>query len=188
MPTWLLKELLPSIAPLMTDFINSSLQSGVVPDSMKPSLDINILKNYWPVSNLPFLSKVLERVVASQLKAYMDYNDFHNLLQSAYKTAHSTESALLKVQNDILRTVDHGGVVVLVLLDLSAAFYTIDHSILLDRMRHQLGINGVAHAWFESYLTGRTQRIRIGDAWSLAKFLLYCVPQGSVLGPLLSLI
>ena len=79
--------------------------------------------------------------MASQLKAYMDYNDLHDPLQSAYKTAHSTESALLKVQNDILRTVDHGGVVVLVLLDLSAAFDTIDHSILLDRMRHQLGIN-----------------------------------------------
>ena len=76
---------------------------------------------------------------------------------------------------------------VLVLLDLSAAFDTIDHSILLDRLRHQLGINGVAHAWFELYLTGRTQRIRIGDAWSLAKFL-YCVPKGSVLGPLLFLI
>ena len=77
---------------------------------------------------------------------------------------------------------------VLVLLDLSSAFDTIDHSILLDHMQHQLGINGVAHAWFESYLTGRAQRIRIGDAWSLAKFLLYCVPQGSVLGPLLFLI
>ena len=93
MPTWLLKELLLSIAPLMTDFINSSLQPGVVPDSMKsaavtqllkkPSLDINILKNYRPVSNLPFVSKVLERVMASQLKAYMDYNDLHDPLQSA---------------------------------------------------------------------------------------------------------
>ena len=199
MPTWLLKELLLSIAPLMTDFINSSLQSGVVPDSIKsaavtppfkkPSLDINILKNYRPVSNSPFITKELERVMASQLKAYMDYNDLHDPLQSAYKTAHSTESALLKVQNDILRTVGgHGGVAALVLLDLSAAFDTIDHSILLDRMQHQLGINGVAHAWFESYLTGHTQRIRIGDSWSLAKFLPYCVPQGSVLGPLLFLI
>ena len=83
--------------------------------------------------------------MASQLKAYMDYNDLHDPLQSAYKTAHSTESALLKVQNDILRTVDQGGVALLVLLDLSAAFDTIDHSILLDRMRHQLGINGVAY-------------------------------------------
>ena len=166
MPTWLLKELLPSIAPLMTDFINSSLQSGVVPDLMKsaavtpllkrPSLDINILKSYRPVSNLPFVSKVLERVLPSQLKAYMDYNDLHDPLQSADKTVHSSESALLKVENDILRKVDHGGVAVLVLLDLSAAFDTIDHSILLDHMRHQLGINCVAHAWFESYLTGHT--------------------------------
>ena len=198
MPTWLLKELLLSIAPLMTDFINSSLQSSVVPDTMKseavtpllkkPSLDINILKNYRLVSNLPFVSKVLERVVASQLKAYMDYNDLYNLLQSAYKPAHSTVSALLKVQNDILQTVDHGGVAVLVLLDLSATIDTINHSILLDCIQHQLGINGVAHAWFELYLTGCTQRIQIGDAWSLAKFLLYCVPQGSVLGPLLFLI
>ena len=118
----------------------------------------------------------------------MDYNDFHHPLQSAYKIAHSTELVLLKVQNDILRTVYHGGVAVLVLLDLSAAFDTINHSVLLDRMRHQLGINGVVHVWFESYLIGRTRRIRIGDAWSLAQFLLYCVTQGSVLGPLLFLI
>ena len=100
MPMWLLKELLPSIAPLMTDFINSSLQSGVVPDSMKsaavtlllnkPSLDINIPKNYRPVSNLPFIAKVLVRTVVSQLKEYMDYNDLHDPLQSAYKTAQST--------------------------------------------------------------------------------------------------
>ena len=127
MPTWLLKELLPSIAPLMTDFINSSLQSGVVPDSMKSaavtpllekaSLDINILKNYRPVSNLPFVSKVLEGVVASQLKACKDYNDLHDPLQSAYKTAHCTESALLKVQNDILRAVDHDGVAVIIIIN-----------------------------------------------------------------------
>ena len=182
----------------MTYFINSSLQSSVVPESMKsravtpllkkPSLDINIFKDYRLVSNLPFISKILERVVASQLKAYMDSNDLHDPLQLAYKTAHSTESALLKVQNDILRTVDHGGVAVLVLLGLSAAFDTINHSILLDRKRHQLRINGVAHAWFESYLTGRTKRIQIGDAWSLAKFLLYFVPQCLVLGRTISLV
>ena len=126
--------------------------------------------------------------MASQLKAYIDYNDLHDPLQSADKTAHSTESALLKVQNDILQTVDYGAVAVLVLLDLSAVFYTIDHSILLDSIQHQLRLNGVAHIWFESYLTGCTQRIRIGDAWSPAMFFLYCVPQGSVLGPILFLI
>ena len=173
----------------MRDFVvpNSLKFAAVTPLLKKPSLDINNLKNYRPVRNLPFVSKVLERVVAFQLKAYLDHNDLHDPLQSAYKTAHSTESALLKVQNDIFRTVDHGGVAVLVIL-VSAAFDTIDHSFLLDHMWHQLGINGVAHAWFESYLTGRTQRIRIGDVWSLAKLLLYCVPQSSVLGPLLFLI
>ena len=133
MPTWLLKELPPSIAPLTTDFINSSLQSGVIPDSMKsaavtpllkkPSFDINILKNYRPVSNLPLFQRSLSELW--QLKAYMDYNDLHDLLQSAYNTVHSTESALLKVQNDILRTVDHDGVAVLVLLDLSAPSTTV---------------------------------------------------------------
>ena len=97
----------------------------------------------------------------------MDYNDLHDPLQSAYKTVHSTESALLKVRNGILRTVDHGGVVVLVLLDLTAVFHTIDHIIL-----YQLGINGVTHTWLQSYLTGCTQRIRISDTWSLVKFLL----------------
>ena len=143
-------QLLPAVIP-------HSMKSAVVtPLLKKPSLNINILKNYRLVSSLPF---VLERVVA-----------------------------LLEVQNDILQTVDHGGVAVLVLLGLSAVFDTIDHSILLDRIQHQLGINGVAHAWFESYLTGCTQRFQIDDVWSLAKFLLYCVPQGSLLGPLLFLI
>ena len=114
----------------MTDFINSSLQSGVVPDCMKSAAVTPLLKK--TVSNVPFVPKVLERVVASQLKAYMDTNDLHNLFQSAYKTAYSTESVLLKVQNDILRKVDHGGVAVLVLLDLSTALDIIDHTNLLD--------------------------------------------------------
>ena len=92
MATWLLKKLLPRIALLMTDFIHSSLQTGVVPDSMKSaavtlllkksSLDINILKNYRPVSKLPFVSKVIGQIMASQLKAYMDSNDLHDPLQS----------------------------------------------------------------------------------------------------------
>ena len=117
----------------------------------------------------------------------MDYNDLHDPLQSAYKTAHSSRH-YSKCRMTFFGQLTMVEWRVLVLLDLSAAFDTIDHSILLDRMRHQLGINGVAHAWFEAYLTGCTQRIRISDAWSLAKFLLYCVPQGSVLGPLLFLI
>ena len=134
----------------------------------RPSLDADLLKNYRPVSNLPFVSKVLERVVASRLKAHMDINGLHDPFQLAYKAAHGTETALLKVQNDILRTVGTGRVAVLMLLDLSTAFETIDHAILLERLRTLLGIGGMAHAWFASYLTGHTQRVRIGEAWSPA--------------------
>ena len=94
MPTWLLKDVLPTIVPLMTDVTNASLLSGVVPGTMKraavtpllkrPSLDADLLKNYHPVSNLPFVSKVLERVVASRLKAHMDINGLHDPFQLAY--------------------------------------------------------------------------------------------------------
>ena len=108
--------------------------------------------------------------------------------QSAYRAGHSTETALMKVHNDIALGLDGRGVVVLVLLDLSAAFDTVDHAILLERMRTVLGVEGVALDWFTSYLTGRLQQVTIGDSWSLAKYLLYCVPQGSMPGPIVFLI
>ena len=177
-----------------SNYGDSSLISGtmkfaaVTPLLKRPLLDADHLKNYRPVCNPQFVSKVLERVVASCLKAHMDINGLHDPFQLVYKTAHGTETALLKVQNDILRTVDTGGVMVLVLLDLSVAFVTIDHAILLEYLRTLLGIDGMAHACFASYLTGRTQRVRIGEAWSLVKFLLFGILQGSVLGPLLFLI
>ena len=125
---------------MVTILVNLSLQSANVPDSMKQALvtpllkkddlDPEVLKNYRPVSNLSFLSKVLERVVAARLTNYMTINQLHEPMQSAYRACHSTETALVRVQNDILRTLDQGGAAILVLLDLSAAFDTIDHSIL----------------------------------------------------------
>ena len=108
--------------------------------------------------------------------------------QSAYRAGHSTETSLMKVHKDIALGLDGRGVVVLVLLDLSAAFDTVNHAILLEQMRCVLRVEGVALDWFTSYLTGRLQQVKIGDSWSLSKYLLYCVPQGSVLGPILFLI
>ncbi|MCG8431411.1 MAG: reverse transcriptase family protein, partial [Candidatus Omnitrophica bacterium] len=110
------------------------------------------------------------------------------ILQSAYKRNHSTETALLRVQNDIRMMVDKHGAAILVLLDLSAAFDTIDHDILLERLEKLIGIRGTALEWFRSYLTNRTQHVQINGTWSTARELLYGVPQGSVLGPLLFLI
>ena len=103
-------------------------------------------------------------------------------MHSAYRECHSTETALVRVQNDILRTLDQGVAAILVLLDLSAAFDTIDHSILLSRMESVLGVKGSALQWFKSYLLGRKQRIKITDDFSENLEILWSVPQGSVLG------
>ena len=97
-------------------------------------LDPENLRNYRPISNLSFLSKILEKIVAKRLSDYMTVHHLQEKMQSAYKTGHSTESALLRIQNDILHDLDKKRGVILVLLDLSAAFDTIDHDLLLQRL------------------------------------------------------
>ena len=105
--------------------------------------------------------------------------------QSAYRKHHSTESALLNIHNDILLNMAKGSVTVLTLLDLSAAFNTIDHTILLDRLNVYYGISELALGWFKSYLSGRTHLVKVGSTLSHPAALQYGVPQGSVLGPIL---
>ena len=166
-PTCMVKDSVDELIPMVTILVNLSLQSANMPDSMKQALvtpllkkddlDPEVLKNYRPVSNLSFLSKVLERVVAVRLTNYMTINQLHEPMQSAYRACHSTATALVRAQNDILRTLDQVGAAILVLLDLSAAFDTIDHSILLSRIESVLGVRGSALQWFKSYLLGRKQ-------------------------------
>ena len=197
-PTWIIRDAKNELLPTITDIINASPRSSEVPTSTKSAvvtpllkkatLDPEILKNYRPVSNLSFVSKVLERVVAQRLTSYMTDNNLHEYLQSAYKPGHSTETALVKVQNDILTSIDQHGIVILILLDLSAAFDTIDHDVLFSRMESTLGITGPALEWFRSYLGDRTLRVQIDDSFSASQEILWSVPQGSVLGPLLFLI
>ena len=194
-PTKLLYENLEALLPTIIKLINISLCSGVVPCDLKtavvkpllkkPSLDKNLLKNYRPVSNLPFLSKILEKVVLSQLLSHLQSNNLCNPLQSAYRTGHSTETVLLRVVNDILAALDDDRISVLLLLDLSAAFDTIDHQILLSRLESDFGITSTALMWFQSYLSQRTQFVSVNGSSSSSVPLRYGVPQGSVLGPLL---
>jgi len=136
------------------------------------------------VSNLPFLSKVIEKAVALRLNSYMHDNGLNEKYQSAYKQLHSTETALVCVANDILRCVDEKKAVLLVLLDLSAAFDTVDHDVLLDRMFKRFGIQDTSLSWFRSYLSDRSQAVQIDGCVSKIMWLLWGVPQGSVLGPL----
>ena len=154
LPTWLLKELCETLAPIITKIVNLSLQTGHLPVSMKKALvmpllkklilDKEIFKNYRPVSNLPFVSKVIKKAGLKQLSGHMTDNDLHTPSQSAYRPLHSTETALLKIQNDILISLDSSKGVILILLDLSAAFDTIDHGILLSRLESRIGVNGTA--------------------------------------------
>ena len=194
-PTPLLVEFLDQLLPTITHIINSSILSGSFPDSFKTAvvkpllkkstLDHDILKNYRPVSNLSFLSKILEKTVLKQLFEYLNTHSLLSPNQSAYRPAHSTETVLLKVTNDILTALDKGDVSFLTLLDLSAAFDTIDHTLLLHILTHVYGISDTALAWFQSYLTNRIQSISINNYTSSPASLMYGVPQGSVLGPIL---
>ena len=136
------------------------------------------------MSNLPFLSKVLEKVVLHQLCGHLLANNLSETFQSAYRAHHSTEPALLDVMNRLLGSADEGRVSILTLLDLSAACDTLDHSILLTRLHDLFGISGKAFEWFSSYLSDRFQPVIFNSRVSSQKKLHYEVPQGFVFGPI----
>ena len=131
--------------------VNLSLTEGCFPSHFKsalvspllkkPTLNKDDMKNYRPVSNLSFLSKILEKVVASRLNSHINSSHISNHYQSAYRKLHSTETALLKTHNDILSSMDDGKITALTLLDLSAAFDTTDHTILLRRLDDWFSVN-----------------------------------------------
>jgi hypothetical protein len=190
----LIKENLDILSPLLTHIVNSSLSSGVFPGEWKTALVTPLLKkrgaelvfkNYRPVSNLQFLSKLAERAVVDQLCSHSDTYYPLPSCQSAYRFGHSTETALLKVQSDILLGMDQQKVTQLVMIDLSAAFDTVEHSTLLSIMENTYGVSGSALRWFISYLDSRSQCITISNTTSNAHNLGTGVPQGSCLGPVM---
>ena len=175
---FLAKECIDILLPSITKLVNHSLSEGfvlvgfkkavVTPLIKKPSLPTDDLKNYRPVSGLGFISKLVERVVGLQLCSHIQSHDLDNPQQSAYKAGHSTETALLSIKNEIHLSLAKGEPTALVLLDLSAAFDTIDHSTLLDCLQSWFGVCGTALKWFKSYLTDQFQSIKIGSTLSTA--------------------
>ena len=195
LPTFILREFMDELLPFIHIMCNISMQHGELPESQKSAIVTPILKkydldpddvrNYRPISNLTFLSKVIERIVASQLTGYLQENKLFPDLQSAYRQGHSTETALLKIFSDILDAADSAQVTLLGLLDLSAAFDTVDHDILLTRLQVSYGVSGSALAWIASFILHRSQSVNFNGQISARLQMRYGVPQGSVLGPLL---
>ncbi|KAK3556297.1 hypothetical protein QTP70_007037 [Hemibagrus guttatus] len=193
-PSAMLQTISPDLLPFITTVINGSLMSGHVPTAFKkarvipilkkPALDPSDISNYRPVSLLSFLSKILERVVCNQLSDYLMQNNLLDPNQSGFKAAHSTETALLAVTEKLHAARSAKLSSVLILLDLSAAFDTVNHKTLLSTLR-SLGICGTAWEWFASYLDGRSYQVTWKGLTSAPRRLSTGVPQGSVLGPLL---
>ena len=195
-PVWILKHCFEELSTVLLNIINRSLiQECTFPDRLKHAVVTPMLKgkdgsteafeNYRPVSTLTFLSKLIEKCACTQIQCYLSENNLYPKCQSAYRKNHSCETALLKVVNDIQIEISNKKMVALIALDLSSAFDTIDHSLLTNKLKKDFGISNNVLKWLNSYLTNRTFAVRIIDVEGQPVLLLFGVPQGSILGPLL---
>ena len=196
LPTSLLMKALPYVINTITSIMNVSLEQGVFPDSWKIAIIRPLLKklglelltsNYRLVSNLPFLSKVLEKIV---LARYNNHCDRHNLIpsfQSAYRQKHSHETSMVKLVNDLLWSMEKKEATAVAVIDLSATFDMVDHDILIDLLHETFQIGDKALRWCQSYLKNRYCKVKIGKDYLERKSLNFSVPQGSCVGPVLYL-
>ena len=196
-PTTLLKKCKIALLPTITNIINLSLSTGIFPDEFKNCSVHPKLKKTQPwqrksiklqthISSFFYFQTDRKRLVKNRLTEYLHQNNLTNSFQPAYTKFNSTETTLLTLVHDhIIRAISQQQVTGLCLLDLSAAFDTIDHSILLQRLKSCFGINNTVLSWIQSYLSSRSFTVNINNIKSSPFQLLYGVPQGSVLGPLL---
>lgn len=184
-----LKDALPVLNFYMTTIINTSIVTGLSPKLWKhPHViplhkngDVNEVENYRPISLLPILSKLLEKIIANQLMQFLESNKLLANSQHGFRAKLSTETALMKINEQIYKNIDAQQVSLLLLLDLSKAFDSVCHKILLRKLK-QLNIDDF---WFKDYLKDRIQSVRIGSVLSTSKAMTYGVPQGSIIGPIL---
>ena len=194
-PTHIISDCFAKLYPLFLNLINTSISESNFPTSLKYAVvtpiikdssgDRDCLKNYRPISNLPFLSKLEERAIYEQLKTHIEDNKLLCHYQSSYRPGYSCETAMTKVVNDIQYSVSIKNCVALVTLDSSSAFDTVDHQILLNKLKNQFYIQDSALKFLESYIEDRKFSVRINGTSSSVKNLKCGVPQGSLLGPLL---
>ena len=165
--------------------ISGLKESVITPILKKSGLDKNDLANYRPIVNLQFLSKVIEKVLLNRLTSHMTSNNLHCHNQFGYKKHHSTETMLLQIVNDVLIRFEEKSGTILILLDMSSAFDTVDIKKLLGILEQKIMIKGTALKWFQSFLLNRKQKVMVNGKLSEILLTLYGVPQDSVLGPVL---
>src|SRR6218665_2658694 len=176
LPTFLLQELVDVLLPFLTFLCNRSIQDGILPQSQKPSILIPVLKreghdatdpsNYRPIANVTFLSKIIERIAPSQLAADLEVNKLLPVSHSCFRKGHSTEPLLLCLLSDIYGAVDRSQLTLLALFDMSAAFDTVDHEILLKRLQLSFDLSGNFLTWLASFLDGRSLCVVHGSSRS----------------------
>ena len=194
-PTSLLKSGADTFSLLISHLANLSFSQATFPTNFKLALISPLLKkpglsksdpsNFRPISNLNTIVKILERLALARLFPHVSVSPSFSPFQSAYRKFHSTETALLKLTNDILENIDSGKITILTTLDMSAAFDTLDHATLLHRLEHTFGLSGFVISWIQSYLFSRSSFVKIYSSSLPVTTILTGVPQGSVLGPLL---
>ena len=195
-PTKLLKLTALLIHEPLTELFNKSLAAGIFPDSWKKAYVTPIFKNsgspsdfrqYRPISLLSCLSKILEKLVFSAVYSHITENQLLSDRQSGYRSGHSTQLQLMYLTHKLYKELDEGRDMTAVFLDISKYFDKIWHDGLLHKCKNDFLLSGTILQWLGSYLTDRTQQVRVGDAFSTAETIRAGCPQGSVLGPLLAL-
>ena len=171
LPVWFVKEKVEVFAPIYRTIINKSFEEGKYPSALKLGTVRPVVKdinsntekneNFMPVTNIPFLPKLIEKAANNQIQKYLKVNDLYPTHQSAYREGHSCETVMFNIINIIQRSVHEKKMVMLVLLDLSSAFDTIDQDILLFKLLNHFGISGTVLEWLKSYLKGRSFCVRI---------------------------
>ena len=187
----LLRECPDVLAESLTHLFNQSIMTGIFPDEWKSARVTPLYKNsgkrsdptnYRPISIIPVVAKVFERIIYDQLYHYLTKNNFLSCHQSGFRSLHSTLTALIEATDSWAMDIDRGLVNAVVFLDLKKTFDTVDHDILLRKL-HYYGICWTSHKWFASYLDNRTQICHLNSCKSTPKYLRCGVPQGTITDP-----
>ena len=190
-----IKSVAQHISPILVHIFNNSMLTGIIPKALKVAQITPIYKaddpmefiNYRPISILPVLSKILEKVVLKRLLDFLNKHDILNSSQFGFRKHHSTTLALIDLIDNISNSLDNKDYTIGVFLDLSKAFDTINHEILLNKLSYY-SIRGRQLTWFSNYLSNRQQYVNFNGTSSQRNIIKCGVPQGSILGPILFLL